>query len=541
MAAGLGGGIFSNGGSVTLVNDTFTANTASGGAGGTATGNASAGGAGEGIGGAVFVLNGELNATFVTFSGDTVTNGDSSAGTASELYVLGDGNGTAYATTLVNDILGQSGDSTVTDFGTSAINDGTMPDFTESTNDLVTNDPTDGSGLPSDCVIATGDPMLGPLASNGGPTQTMALYSSSSAIGAGVAADFPGTETPITTDQTGATLNSPPDLGAIQYASATPTVTISTGTLDLGTTTAGTAGSAESYIVSGTGLTADILITAPTGVELSDDGGTTWSTSLDLTESDGTIDTTTIDARIAASADVGEISGSIANTSSGTTEQDVTVSGTVNAIPTIAISTGTLDLGTTTTGTAGSTESYTISGTGLTADILITAATGVELSDDGGTTWSTGLDLTETGGTVNTTTIDARIGAIGRHRGDQRQHRQHQRGSYRAGRERQRQGRFGHDELCRHRRRRHCRQRLRRHPPLRHRSGAGGQRERHDHLRPLAGRLDHHADGRRRRRGPGLRPDRLRHRRLRRDDHDRRLGGAGSGPRVATAPGGSSR
>ncbi len=274
----------------------------------------------------------------------------------------------------------------------------------------MTNNP-DGTGLTGTDIIG-GDPKLAGLASNGGPTQTMALQAGSPAIATGITAVFPGTDTDITTDQSGADLNSPPDLGALQYVpAATPTVTISTGSLDLGSTTAGTAGSIESYTVSGSNLTADITIVAPSGVELSDDGGTTWHTSLDLAESGGTVNTTTIDARIAATASVGEISGEISNTSTGATAQDVSVSGTVNAVPTITVSTESLNLGSTTAGTAGSTESYTVGGDGLTADILIDAPTGVELSNDDGMTWHTSLDLAESGGTVNTTTIDARIAA----------------------------------------------------------------------------------------------------------------------------------
>ena len=212
----------------------------------------------------------------------------------------------------------------------------------------------------------------------------------------------------ITNTSTGATEQ---DVSVSGTVNAVPTISISAGTLALGTTTTGTAGTTESYTVSGTGLTADITIDAPTGVELSDDGGTTWHTTLDLSESGGTVNTTTIDARIAASASVGSISGDITNTSTGATGQDVSVSGTVNALPSISISTGTLALGTTTAGTAGTTESYTVSGTGLIADITIDAPTGVELSDDGGTTWHASLDLTETEGAVNTATIDARIAA----------------------------------------------------------------------------------------------------------------------------------
>ena len=48
-----------------------------------------------------------------------------------------------------------------------------------------------------------------------------------------------------------------------------------------------------------------------------------------LPESGGILTSTTIDARISAAASVGSISGNITNTSTGATEQDVAVSGTV--------------------------------------------------------------------------------------------------------------------------------------------------------------------------------------------------------------------
>ncbi len=57
---------------------------------------------------------------------------------------------------------------------------------------------------------------LATLGFYGGPTQTMALLPGSAAIGNGVVADYPGTTTPITTDQRGEPLDSPPDIGAFQ-------------------------------------------------------------------------------------------------------------------------------------------------------------------------------------------------------------------------------------------------------------------------------------------------------------------------------------
>ena len=48
-------------------------------------------------------------------------------------------------------------------------------------------------------------------------------------------------------------------------AAATPTITVSTGSLNLGTVTAGTAGTAQTYTVSGSNLTADIARPRPAG------------------------------------------------------------------------------------------------------------------------------------------------------------------------------------------------------------------------------------------------------------------------------------
>ena len=107
-------------------------------------------------------------------------------------------------------------------------------------------------GVDGNIVLTSLDNLdLTPLGDYGGPTQTMALLAGSVALGAGVIADYPGTTTPITTDQRGLPLDSPdPDIGAFQnqgspligltfsvsdqsIPSRTPSVTIS-GTLAVG-------------------------------------------------------------------------------------------------------------------------------------------------------------------------------------------------------------------------------------------------------------------------------------------------------------------
>src|SRR5207247_1100857 len=129
----------------------------------------------------------------------------------------------------------------------------------------------------------------------------------------------------------------------------------------------------------------DVLsISAPTGVELSLDG-LSFGTTGTLTPSSGTVDVTTIDARISDTAEVGAITGPIANTSPGATPQDVDVTGTVNPVPvpTIVVSTTALDLGSTTAGTPGATHSLHDALPILTDVLSISAPTGVELSLDG--------------------------------------------------------------------------------------------------------------------------------------------------------------
>lgn len=193
-----------------------------------------------------------------------------------------------------------------------------------------------------------------------------------------------------------------------------PTITISTSTLNLGTTSTGVAGATQTYNVSGTFLTNDITLNAPLTVELSTTGQAgTFTPQLVLQRSGTTVLTTTIYARIAASAAQGSISGVIAHTSSGATARNISLSGTVlpPAVPAINVSPGMLDLGATTQGSAGAAFGYTVSGTNLAADITITPPTGVEVSLSQSSGYTTSLNVARSGTSVPNTTIYARISA----------------------------------------------------------------------------------------------------------------------------------
>jgi hypothetical protein len=181
-----GGAIYSQGGTVSITNSTFTGNNAIGGEGFGGT-------VAPALGGALFNAAGILSVNFSTISGNTA------AGGGRGIYSAGGGN------SLYNNIIGQS-DTSVTDLADthgSQLNGGF---------NLIGSMSAPGNllGFP-----VTGDPLLGPLSSlNGGPTPTMALAPNSPAIGVDKV-DFTGRPT---TDQRGFNRPLPADIGAYQLS-----------------------------------------------------------------------------------------------------------------------------------------------------------------------------------------------------------------------------------------------------------------------------------------------------------------------------------
>jgi hypothetical protein len=117
-----------------------------------------------------------------------------------------------------------------------------------------------------------------------------------------------------------------------------PIVNVSTTSLSAFSGCNGTASAEQSFTVSGSNLTANIIITAPTGFEVSITSGSGFATSVTLTQSGGTVATTTIYARLTAAAS-GTPSGNVSVASSGVTTLNVAVSGSVASLPTAAIAT----------------------------------------------------------------------------------------------------------------------------------------------------------------------------------------------------------
>ncbi len=127
-----------------------------------------------------------------------------------------------------------------------------------------------------------------------------------------------------------------PRLNVTYCVESGPTIHTS-GTLNPFSTTPGVASAAQTYTVSGSNLEADIDIAAPAGFEISTDGST-YASSLTLTQSGGSVGTTTIYVRM--TGDEGTFSGNIVHTSTGATSVNVAVSGTAGWCSTVSFQQG---------------------------------------------------------------------------------------------------------------------------------------------------------------------------------------------------------
>ena len=156
----------------------------------------------------------------MTFSGNIAETGGNSPTylDGTDVFVIADstdadvrGVGSA-SVNLTDDILGQASAPT-SDFGSTSQSDLPPLPFPSlrGSNDLITNNAPQGDGFqafagPNVSHVTAGvNPMLETLSGNSDPTETMASQIGSPVIAAGIAADYPGTMTLITTDQRGDT------------------------------------------------------------------------------------------------------------------------------------------------------------------------------------------------------------------------------------------------------------------------------------------------------------------------------------------------
>lgn len=186
------------------------------------------------------------------------------------------------------------------------------------------------------------------------------------------------------------------------------TISVSPNSFSTFTTNAGIASSSQSTAVTGTLLTNNILVNAPSGYEISSNGSTWVTTTITITQSGGNA-SGTIYSRLAAADPAATYSGNLSFSSTGAISVNISLSGIVNSgTPTITISPSTLSGFSTTAGIASASQSFLASGSNLFADILVTAPTNYQVSLDN-TNWFTTRFLVNTAGTVPSTTVFIRI------------------------------------------------------------------------------------------------------------------------------------
>ena len=189
-----------------------------------------------------------------------------------------------------------------------------------------------------------------------------------------------------------------------------PSVAIA-GTLSGFVTTAGTASAAQNFSVSGSNLTGALIVTAPAGFELRRAGSGSYGSTANLSPANGTVDSTSMEIRIAAATPAGSLTGGVINVAStGATSATTSVSGTVNAAPSLTVSPASLSGFSATQGTASAVRTFTVSGENLTGNVTVTAPSGFEVSSGGGS-YDGSLALTRTGSTLASTTISVRLSA----------------------------------------------------------------------------------------------------------------------------------
>jgi CSLREA domain-containing protein len=171
-SGGDGGGIASYGGTVTVTNSTFSGNSASG--------------VGGGIDNLLFP-GGALTVTNSTFSGNSATQGGGIHNYAGATL-------TVTNSTFSGNSAAQGGG--ISNYGAGTLRNTVVADSTSGGNcaGAITGGGGNLSWPDATCPGINQDPLLEPLANNGGPTQTMALMPGSAAIDTAVLANCPATD-----------------------------------------------------------------------------------------------------------------------------------------------------------------------------------------------------------------------------------------------------------------------------------------------------------------------------------------------------------
>jgi hypothetical protein len=159
-----------------------------------------------------------------------------------------------------------------------------------------------------------------------------------------------------------------------------PAVSASSGSLTGFAATPSSASSVQSLTVSGSALTSNILVTASADYELRVSGGSGFSSGIILSPTSGTV-SSSVEVRLKSGLTTGTKNGTLTLSSTGAANVSVSLSGTVSTAA-ITLSASSFAF----SGNPGSpsiSQTYTVSASGLTGPLLVSAPPGYEIRPSG--------------------------------------------------------------------------------------------------------------------------------------------------------------
>ena len=184
------------------------------------------------------------------------------------------------------------------------------------------------------------------------------------------------------------------------FTIANPTLSVSPSSLSFGNVVVNTYSSPQSYTLTGSNLTGNVTVTAPSRYEVSLSSGSGYSSSLSIIPSSGSVNRT-IYVRFNPNAN-GTASGNVSNASTGATTRNVAVSGN-GVTPTLAVSPSSLSFGNVVVNTYSSPQSYALTGSNLTGNVTVTAPDKYQVSFSSGSGYGSSLSITPSSGNVSQT------------------------------------------------------------------------------------------------------------------------------------------
>lgn len=201
------------------------------------------------------------------------------------------------------------------------------------------------------------------------------------------------------------------DITITDYVAVTPTITATPTLLTGFTQFVGTPSPEQTFEVSGTLLTDDVTLTVTSGdYEISETSGAGFGTSITLNQTAGEVAATTIYVRLNGLLAASPSNGVVTLTSTGSTDVLVNLEGEIlNAVPTVFVSETAISGFSHFVGTPSAEQTFEVSGSFLTDDIVITAPANYEVSETSGAGFGPTVTLAQTAGEVAATTIYVRL------------------------------------------------------------------------------------------------------------------------------------